>query len=128
MVTCDKCNEKIGFMSNKEELVIDTKKVTYCNDCYEKHLEKLKKEEKQRDISALKKNNIWEYSSVAIETNSTYWDALSETSTTNKIKSNSENILADFGAKGWELVSTTPINRVGSTATNSIVFFFKRKI
>ncbi|PNX49645.1 MAG: hypothetical protein BV457_00905 [Thermoplasmata archaeon M9B1D] len=59
----------------------------------------------------------WEYK--IIKTEKSFWSG--------KDRSDSEQLLADLGRDGWELVSVVPLSQMGGGTTTGLQFFFKRK-
>ena len=59
----------------------------------------------------------WEYK--IIKTEKSFWSG--------KNRSDSEQLLADLGRDGWELVSVVPLSQMVGGTTTGLQFFFKRK-
>ena len=59
----------------------------------------------------------WEYK--IIKTEKSFWSG--------KDRFDTEQLLADLGRDGWELVSVVPLSQMGGGTTTGLQFFFKRK-
>jgi hypothetical protein len=59
----------------------------------------------------------WEYK--IMKTDKSFWSG--------KDRTNTEQLLADLGRDGWELVSVVTLSQMGGGTTTGLQFFFKRK-
>lgn len=58
----------------------------------------------------------WEYK--IIKTEKSFWSG--------KDRSDTEQLLAELGRDGWELVSVVPLSQMGGGTTTGLQLFFKR--